>query len=154
MEDEFVDTLTRNDIHYRELSKMDYYLKKIPTLIRMKRAESPESVTSPTKVKQLIKLPKLQLEKFDGKIQNCRSCCDRFVTSIDSTEFLLDVEKFNYLVGLFDENAKECVTGLTLTTENYQHAKDILRERYSNPQVFISIHMESLVKLPVVKSMN
>ena len=77
----------------------------------------------------MVKLPKLEITKFD-------------------------VEKFNYLLGLLGNSPKKCVEGLTLNTENYEQAKEILQDRFGNPQVEISAHMDSLVKLPVVRKMD
>ena len=50
--------------------------------------------------------------------------------------------------------AKDCISGLSLTSDNYKEAICILKERYASPQVIISAHMEALVKLPVVKNDN
>ena len=71
---------------------------------------------------------------------------------LEITKF--DVEKFNYLLGLLGNSPKKCVEGLTLNTENYEQAKEILQDRFGNPQVVISAHMDSLVKLPVVRKMD
>ena len=39
------------------------------------------------------------------------------------------------------------VSGLTYNSENYKEALDILIDRYGNPQVLISAHMETLVRI-------
>ena len=49
--------------------------------------------------------------------------------------------------------ATDCISGLSLTVQNYKEAVNIL-ERCANPQVIISAHMESLVKLPAVRDIN
>ena len=43
---------------------------------------------------------------------------------------------------------------MSLTFQHYNEAVNILKERYSNPQVIISAHMESLVELPAVRDVN
>ena len=48
----------------------------------------------------------------------------------------------------------DCISGLSLTVQNYKEAVNILKERCANPQVIISAHMESLVKLPAVRDIN
>ena len=48
----------------------------------------------------------------------------------------------------------DCISGLSLTVQNYKEAVNILKERYANPQVIISAHMESLVELPAVRDVN
>ena len=46
------------------------------------------------------------------------------------------------------------ISGLTLNSENYKEALDILIERYGNHQVLISAHRETLVKITTVKFME
>ena len=46
------------------------------------------------------------------------------------------------------------ISGLTLNSENYKEALDILIDRYGNPQVLISAHMETLVKINKLKNME
>ena len=48
-----------------------------------------------------------------------------------------------YLAG----QALATVSGLTYNSENYKEALDILIDRYGNPQVLISAHMETLVRI-------
>ena len=44
--------------------------------------------------------------------------------------------------------------GLTLTSENYKNAIQLLRDRFANPQVQVSAYMEQLYKLKHVESMS
>ena len=46
------------------------------------------------------------------------------------------------------------ISGLTLNSENYKETLDILIDRYGNPQVLISAHMETLVKIDKLKNMR
>jgi putative aminopeptidase FrvX len=48
--------------------------------------------------------------------------------------------------------ALDAVTGLTLTSDNYKEAVAILKERFGNPQVLISAHMDSLFSVRKVKN--
>ena len=45
------------------------------------------------------------------------------------------------------DSANSVISGLTLTSENYEETIDLLRQRYTNPQALISAHMEKLVSL-------
>ena len=69
-------------------------------------------------------------------------------------ESLSDIDKFTYLSGLLTGSVSDCISELSLTVQNYKEAINILKERYANPQVIISAHMESLVKLPSVRDIN
>ena len=44
--------------------------------------------------------------------------------------------------------------GLTLNSENYKEALEILIDRYVNPQILMSAHMETLLKINKVKNME
>ena len=46
------------------------------------------------------------------------------------------------------------ISCLTLNSENYKEALNIFIDRYGNPQVLISAHMETLVKINKVKNME
>ena len=100
------------------------------------------------------KLPKLKIQKFDGKIINWQTFWDQFESSIDSKENIADIDKFGYLRNLLGDSARETILGLTLTSENYKNAIQLLRDRFANPQVQVSAYMEQLYKLKHVESMS
>ena len=51
-------------------------------------------------------------------------------------------------------SALSCISGLTLTTKNYDEAVKILEERFGNTQILISVFMQQFVSLPKIKSAN
>ena len=59
-----------------------------------------------------------------------------------------------YLRSLLEGSAKECIEGLSRTVANYNEAIKILQERFANPQVIVSAHMECLVKLSVIRDVK
>jgi len=159
IEHELEEVFIRCDLEDAVLIKMDYYLRK-PTvskkepIVKSEHSEKyQDSEVSKTST-YFVKLPKMGLPSFDGKIENWRSFWDRFEMSIDKSDELSDVDKFNYLLGLLTGEAMSCVSGLTLTASNYEAAKKILKDRFGNTQVVINAHMESLVKLPVIKDLR
>ena len=62
------------------------------------------------------------------------------------------MDKFNYLKLLLTGIAQSVVTGLALTSANYEKAVELLKRRFGNRQVVISSHMEALTKIPKVAS--
>ena len=44
--------------------------------------------------------------------------------------------------------AAECINGFVLNGKNYVEALNLLKERFGSPQLLISTHMQSLLKLP------
>lgn len=99
------------------------------------------------------RLPKLTLRSFDGDITKWPSFWDSFESTIHGNEELSDIDKFNYLKSLLEHTAKDAISGLTLTTVNYQEAVEILKRRFGSKQQIISKHMDILLNLdPVVST--
>ena len=53
-----------------------------------------------------------------------------------------------------NESASSCISGLTLTTENYDEAVKTLEERFGNTQILKSAFMQQFVSLPNIKPAN
>ena len=99
-------------------------------------------------------MPKIELPHFDGNPLNFQSFWDLFESTVDKNEHLSDVDKFSYLKNLLSSSAAATISGLTLTNGNYKEAVNLLKERYGNPQLLVSVYFEALVKLPRVTTMN
>ena len=100
------------------------------------------------------KLPKLEFRVFKGNPLEWHSFYDQFNISIHQNKTLSDIDRFNYLRRYLAGQALATISGLTLNSENYKEALNILIDRYGNPQVLISAHMEALVKINKVKNME
>ena len=98
--------------------------------------------------KQNVRLPKLNLRNFKGDPIKFQAFWDSFETTIHNNEDVSDVSKMSYLVSLLEGPAYSAVTGLSLTSANYQTAVDSSKERFSCEEVVISAHMDALLKLP------
>ena len=101
-----------------------------------------------------VKLPKIEVPKFNGKPIEWQSFWDQFSAAVDSKINIPDVVKFSYLKGILSKDVKESIRGMLITNENYGIALKILRECCANKQVLISSYMESFVKLQPITSMK
>ena len=63
---------------------------------------------------------------------------------------LSKIDKFNYLKSLVEGNAASAIDGFALTADNYESAVKLLKDRFADPQIIISSHMEELLNLPAV----
>ena len=88
-----------------------------------------------------MKSLKIDLSKFSGQALKWLTFWDQFGSAIHSKESLSDIDKFMYLKGLLTGSASDCISGLSLTVQNYKKAVNILKERYANSQVIISAHI-------------
>ena len=65
---------------------------------------------------------------------------------------LTDVEKFTYLISHLTGYGLRLQAGLALTSGSYRVALELLERRFGIKQVIIDSHMESLYKLPLIRS--
>lgn len=101
---------------------------------------------------QKCRLPKLELSVFRGSALEWQGFIDQFLVTVDQNESLNKVDKFVYLKRYLEGEALDVVSGLSLSADNYKEALDLLRERYGDPEVLISAHLESLLKLGKVRN--
>ena len=94
-----------------------------------------------------VNLPKITIKKFSGNPIKWQQFYDTFKATIDSNEYLSDVEKFSYLTGLLEGQAYQSLEGFNVTKDDYKRALELLSERYGNPQLIISSHMTKILKL-------
>ena len=99
------------------------------------------------------KLPELEFPVFKENPLKWQSFYDQFNISIHQNKTLNVVDRFNYLRRYLAGQALATISGLTLNSQNYKEALDILIDRYGNPQVLISAHMET-VKIKKAKNME
>ena len=150
-ESELEDILMREDSNFKIIAKIDRCLSKIPpagSLSSLSISNRTPSVSQEAKVK----LPKLELPKFDGDIINWRGFWDQFQVAIHENETIAEIDKFTYLKSFLSNSALSAISGLSLNSANYKEAIDILQQRYGNTQVLISAHTTKFVQLPKIKS--
>ena len=111
--------------------------------------------TPPTPVEEVsCKLSKLVISSFDGNTLNWTTFPDQFKSSIHSKVGISDIDKFSYLRSFLAPVTLETISGLTLSSQNYSEAIDLLKNRYGNPQTLINSYMEQFVNLETVTKSN
>ena len=107
-----------------------------------------EASTSPG-----VRLPKISIPTFNGKILGWKSLWEQFDATIHSNVGLNDMEKLTYLQdALNDSPARFMIQGLTRTSDNYQGAIKCLKERYDRPRLVQKEHIRSIVDVVPVKN--
>ena len=94
-----------------------------------------------------VKLPKLVLKRFNGDLTKWSTFWDSFESSVHNHPSLSGVDKFNYLHSLLESTASEAISGLKLTSANYEEAITVLKKRFGNKQQIIARHMEMLLNI-------
>ena len=77
-----------------------------------------------------VKLPRLEVRKFSGKLEEWQEFWDSFESAIHSNDSLSKVDKFSYLRGLLLEPARSAIAGFALTSANYEAAVELLKKRF------------------------
>lgn len=134
--------------------KVNKYLQKLEDLSQRHTA-SLESSSNSQSVKYKssetgVKLPKIVIKEFSGDATEWKSFLDHFTAAVDSKDSLTNIEKFTYLKGLLKGTALQAIEGFPLTNQNYVEAMLVLKERFGNPQLIVSSHMNNLIKLDKV----
>ena len=129
----------------------------------MNRSVSKESLASFTSSNEQpqqassrrVKLPKLELRKFNGKIEEWPEFWDSFCSAIHHDQQLAKVDKFKYLRSYLEGPARSVVKGFSLTDADYDEAVTLLRKRFERPDVIRIAHINELINLsPVFNEKN
>ena len=94
-----------------------------------------------------VRLPKLEIPSFSGEKLKWTAFWDSFEAAIHLNMSLSDVEKLNYLMSKLTGEAKNSVSGILLSNENYQVAVELLKERYGDKQVVVTSHYTEMINL-------
>ena len=133
---------------------------KLPNIQRSDSRESLASIGSLSSIgsqgkKVNVKLPKLELRKFNGKIYEWQEFWDGFCSAIHENEELANVDKFKYLKSFLEEPARSVIAGMPITDAEYGTAIDLSKKRYARPLVIERTHINELTSLsPVFSEKN
>ena len=94
-----------------------------------------------------IRLPKLEIPSFSGEKLKWAEFWDSFEAAVHVNTSLSDVEKLNYLMSKLTGEAKNSVSGIFLSNENYQVAVELLKERYGDKQAVVTSHYTEMINL-------
>ena len=148
-EQELETNLSRDDRIQELIVKIERCMNKVlkesiePS--RVMSSSSPSLLSHNPEVK--VKLPKLEISKFDGDIINFRGFWNQFNSAINSNDSINDIDKFYYLKSFLCDSAKSCISGLSLSSAYYFEAIELLKQRYGNPQILINAYIKRFVQL-------
>jgi len=101
-----------------------------------------------------VKLPKLEPKRFNGDLTKWEAFWSTFNSAIHLNTTLSAVDKFTYLNSLLEGSAMRAIAGLKLSDANYPEAIDILKKRFGNKRLIINRHMDTLLQLESVSSVD
>jgi len=112
-----------------------------------------ESASGSYSQEKAIRLPKIELPKFDGNVLLWQEFFETFTVTVDQQN-ISEIEKFQYLKGSLKGEAAATITGMPVTHSNYSAALEILKNRYGSTKRVLRAHVRSLLALstPNIKS--
>ena len=94
-----------------------------------------------------LKLPKLELPKFDGVVFKFQNFWDQFEVAVHNNDNVPAVQKFTYLRSVLEGIAYQTIEGFEVTSANYHHAVDALKHRFGRKRIIILSLVKSIVQL-------
>lgn len=115
-------------------------------------SQSSASVSDPDSRLKGIKLPIIELPKFDGRYEFWLEFRNTYQSLIHDNESISDIQRFHYLRSSLIGSAIQVIQSLEFTPTNYAVAWDILCKRYDNYRLLVHNHVKALFNLePVSK---
>jgi hypothetical protein len=97
-----------------------------------------------------IKLPEMHLPTFDGTMEHWHSFYDSFLSTIDRSEQLTPVQKFQYLRTSLTGKAARTIQSLDITELNYPIALDTLENKFNCHRQVCMRHWDLLLDYPEI----
>jgi len=85
------------------------------------------SFSSQSSKKLNVKLPKLELRKFNGKVHEWQEFWDGFCSAIHENEDLAGTDKFKYLKSFLEGPARAVIAGMRMTDKKYPIAVELVK---------------------------
>ncbi|XP_045541421.1 uncharacterized protein LOC106719814 [Papilio machaon] len=107
---------------------------------------------STPKLMKTNKLPNIEIPCFSGEdITNYVPFIQLFAAVVGNDDSLAPVQKLYYLRSHLKNEALALIESLPLTDTSYQEALRLLKERYDNPCVLITSHVNAILDYPAMQ---
>ncbi|XP_028042685.1 uncharacterized protein LOC114252404, partial [Bombyx mandarina] len=94
-----------------------------------------------------VKLPQIQISRFDGAYFRWLEFRDTFETLVHNNSRISDIHKFHYLISYLEGDAARIISKLEVSSSNYRDAWSLLCERYNNKRLLINYHLSALINV-------
>ncbi|CAB3235858.1 unnamed protein product [Arctia plantaginis] len=97
-----------------------------------------------------VKLPTIQLPKFNGSYKNWLEFHDTFTSLIHSDDDIDDINKFHYLRTSLEGSAAVVIQSIEISACNYTVAWNVLCERFDNKRLLIHNHISAIFNIDTI----
>ena len=130
------------------------YERKIEETKKNYATKSSEAKASPASEGVRTKLPKLTITKFNGSHTDWLRFWNIYEAEIDKCSDMAAVTKFAYLKDLLEPKVRAGIDGLPFSSEGYERAKNILRNKYGKMSEIVNGYVQNIMGLPVISGAN
>lgn len=108
------------------------------------------SSLSSTNTSNLLKLPAIEVPKFNGDWQQWSSFIESYNAMFHNNSSLAPIHQFHYLRSCLEGQASEVIKSIPTKGENYLQAYETLINRYENKGAIIQAHIRALLNTPKI----
>nr|XP_033325360.1 uncharacterized protein LOC117219916 [Megalopta genalis] len=98
-----------------------------------------------------VRLPTIKLPIFEGDCNQWIRFRDTFISLVHDSERLGDIDKFNYLTSSVTGAAARVIESYSVSAANYKLAWERLQEKYNDPKLLATHHLNSLLDVEPLK---
>ncbi|XP_029163718.1 uncharacterized protein LOC114936567 [Nylanderia fulva] len=110
----------------------------------------PIAQNDPLIVRPMVKLPNIDLPKFDENYERWIPFRDLFESLIASNVVLLNVQKLHYLRSALTGEAAKVIDSLEISNDNYAVAWNLLKQRFENKRLIVQYLIQKLLDIPAI----
>lgn len=104
------------------------------------------------RVRNLVRLPKIDLPHFSGGYQDWLEFKDTFLSLIHNSDRIDNINKFHYLRASLQGNAALIIKNIDFKGDNYKIAWELLCERFDNTRLLVNNHLQALFNIEPIRS--
>jgi len=150
--------LVRGDTRQEGLSAADIGIHNARSQPTMRFNQEQNNVLNPTNLARQtnqniifktpgIRLPTIELPKFNGDIAEWLGFRDTFQSLIHNNETIDPIQKFHYLKAALEGNAAQIIKSLEFSALNYTVAWETICSRFNNKRLLIHNHIKALFNI-------
>lgn len=148
MEASHLDENTTDEIH-DDIAEME--ILYIMTKGELEDLFSQFTTVTQTKSVPDVKLPRIELPKFNGTYESWTSFFDIFKSLVHNNKSLSGSQKLHYLKSSVEGEAAQLIRSYSITEANYSEAWAALATRYQNKRLIVNSHLKNILELPKLK---
>jgi len=117
-------------------------------------AKDTYACTAEVKTETHMKLPTINLPTFAGNFENWLLFKDSFESNVHNNVSLNAIQKFQYLRSCLKGEALMVISSLSISSDNYNIAWNLILNRYHNEKVMINNHIKAIFNLQTIGREN